>query len=158
MDIKKVREACPDHLRAFDGLFGFSMQDDHYSGTIFRFPLRSLGCDSQLKDSSQILDIEKTRSLLDKYFTEARVSLLFLKNVKSVDFAINNSLNWRWSVCQRSIQVAQSESKILETLICSMMVAETMGNVTFEDEWRVARSGTQHGWQPPQSQNSRVSK
>ncbi|KAL8986736.1 MAG: hypothetical protein Q9177_003996 [Variospora cf. flavescens] len=87
--LAKARRLCPDQLRPFHGLEGFSMELDHYDGTLFRLPLRGTK-QTQLKETSVLIDAEKTRSLLEDYYPDAQISLLFLSNVKDIVFRVRD--------------------------------------------------------------------
>lgn len=56
------------------------MEDQHFEGTIFRFPLRNEASDI----SDNIYDSDKVVELFDSFIADADLSLLFLKNVTSV--------------------------------------------------------------------------
>lgn len=106
--ISKVKDFWPDHLAPFEGLWGYSrdLQDD-YNGTIFRFPLRTAGTKSILvKDLIDTpIDCTAVRQKLEEYFEEARISLLFLRNVHIVDFKIYGDKSPRWLVeASRAVQ------------------------------------------------------
>lgn len=56
------------------------MEDQHFDGTIFRFPLRNEASD--ISDNIYVSD--KVVELFDSFIADAELSLLFLKNVTSV--------------------------------------------------------------------------
>ncbi|XP_070693892.1 sacsin [Pempheris klunzingeri] len=56
------------------------MEDQHFDGTIFRFPLRNKASDI----SNNLYDSNKVVELFDSFIADAHLSLLFLKNVTSV--------------------------------------------------------------------------
>ncbi|TKS67321.1 Sacsin DnaJ -like protein subfamily C member 29 [Collichthys lucidus] len=56
------------------------MEDEHFDGTIFRFPLRNKASDI----SDNLYDSDKVVDLFDSFIADADLSLLFLKNVTSV--------------------------------------------------------------------------
>lgn len=56
------------------------MEDQHFDGTIFRFPLRNKA--SNISDN--LYDSNKVVELFDSFIADAELSLLFLKNVTSV--------------------------------------------------------------------------
>uniref|UniRef100_A0AAZ1WX83 Sacsin/Nov domain-containing protein n=1 Tax=Oreochromis aureus TaxID=47969 RepID=A0AAZ1WX83_OREAU len=77
------------------------MEDQHFSGTIFRFPLRNEA--SEISDN--LYDSDKVVELFDSFIADADLSLLFLKNVTSVsllhiseDGAVNTRLEVKSSV------------------------------------------------------------
>ena len=70
-----------DQFEPFHQTFGCNLnQGDHYSGTFFRFPLRTQP--SQLSNKIYTRDMVKT--LFDSFKNEASAILLFLKNVDSI--------------------------------------------------------------------------
>lgn len=56
------------------------VEDQHFDGTIFRFPLRNQASDI----SDNLYDSNKVVELFDSFILDADLSLLFLKNVTSV--------------------------------------------------------------------------
>ncbi|RVE64416.1 hypothetical protein OJAV_G00125560 [Oryzias javanicus] len=56
------------------------MEDQHFAGTLFRFPLRNET--SEISDN--LYDSGKVVELFDSFIADAELSLLFLKNVRSV--------------------------------------------------------------------------
>lgn len=76
-----------DQLRPFDGLHGYSIELDHYDGTLFRLPLRPTER-TLLTETSAHIDIEQAKTLLEEYYSTAQMSLLFLSNIKAIDFSI----------------------------------------------------------------------
>ena len=72
-----------DTFAPFDGLHGFSVGDHEFPGTFFRFPLRN-SC-RERRVSSHVYDINKLRDLLTALREEAKVMLLFLRSVKTVE-------------------------------------------------------------------------
>ncbi len=70
-----------DQFEPFHKVFGCNLnQGNHYSGTLFRFPLRTQP--SQLSNKIYTRDMVKT--LFDSFKNEASAILLFLKNVDSI--------------------------------------------------------------------------
>ncbi|XP_070831492.1 sacsin isoform X1 [Chaetodon trifascialis] len=55
-------------------------EDQHFDGTIFRFPLRNKASDI----SDNLYDSDRVAELFDSFIVDADLSLLFLKNVTSV--------------------------------------------------------------------------
>lgn len=104
------------------------MTQDYYHGTIFRFPLRAARTKTILKTSGRDVDSGAVRKLMDSYFDEARVSLLFLREIKLIDFSIQGELESGWSVT-RSGQA----NEFSQTVTCSF----SKNGKTGEDKWRV---------------------
>ncbi|XP_026232042.1 sacsin [Anabas testudineus] len=73
------------------------MEDQHFDGTIFRFPLRNEASDI----SDNIYDSDKVVELFDSFIADADLSLLFLKYVTSVSLIhvnIHGTANTRLEV------------------------------------------------------------
>ncbi|KAK2906175.1 hypothetical protein Q8A73_010118 [Channa argus] len=73
------------------------MEDQHFDGTIFRFPLRNEPSDI----SDNLYDSDKVVELFDSFIADADLSLLFLKNVTSVSLKhidIHGTVNTRLEV------------------------------------------------------------
>lgn len=150
LSLEKLRAACPGHLEAFDKLFGYSVQLDYYPGTIFRFPLRSESTVSKLQDASNFVDDSQARQKLSAYFDEARVSLLFLKNIRSINFGMQGAAEPEWSVSRISqqgsmldhprIESGNGGSTTIESVVCDFNCNTVNGNIGGKDMWRLARS------------------
>lgn len=110
-----------DQLVPFDGIYGYSKDHDYYEGTIFRFPFRNSITMNTSQKMQQIsyrsygnvgikreritTDSVTTRELLENYFKDASIALLFLRNVKKIKFFIRGDPLPKWSV-----QANRSES------------------------------------------------
>ncbi|XP_069554684.1 sacsin isoform X2 [Brachyistius frenatus] len=73
------------------------MEDRHFDGTIFRFPLRNEA--SEISDN--LYDSDKVVELFDSFIADADLSLLFLKSVNSVSLIhidVNGTVNTRLEV------------------------------------------------------------
>ncbi|CAI5656312.1 unnamed protein product [Oreochromis niloticus] len=89
------------------------MEDQHFSGTIFRFPLRNEA--SEISDN--LYDSDKVVELFDSFIADADLSLLFLKKVTSVsllhiseDGAVNTRLEVKSSVPTDGVLEPEEES------------------------------------------------
>lgn len=92
--LSKLRRDSQDQLAPFDGLWGYSLDSDCYNGTIFRFPLRKEGSESALLETS-ILPLYTAKTTFQDAFETARLSLLFLRNIRKIDFHIHGQpLEW----------------------------------------------------------------
>ncbi len=129
-------EMClaPDQLAPFLGLYTFVKDLDHYDGTIFRFPLRTLATETLLKDHMQHVDRLAVRSLLENYMAVARTALLFLRSVESIEFRIRDQEDPQWSVIARRSQRQDSD-------ICQdVEITSTQGGRLRQvDQWCVGR-------------------
>ncbi|XP_068559221.1 sacsin-like [Cebidichthys violaceus] len=73
------------------------MEDQHFDGSIFRFPLRNKASDI----SDNLYDSNKVVELFDSFIADADLSLLFLKNVTSVSLIhidVHGTVNTRLEV------------------------------------------------------------
>lgn len=73
-----------DCLETFQGVFGFdqsTLDNGHFKGTIFRFPLR----ENETELSDNTYDESKVNDLFMSFKDEAPVSLLFLKCLESIE-------------------------------------------------------------------------
>ncbi|XP_028446258.1 sacsin [Perca flavescens] len=91
------------------------MEDQHFDGTIFRFPLRKEASDI----SDNLYDSDKVVELFDSFIADADLSLLFLKNVTSVSLkhidvhgTVNTRLEVKSSVCTDVVLESEDESII----------------------------------------------
>jgi sacsin len=98
VEYAKLKAACRDQLAPFDGLWGFNSDQASYNGTIFRFPLRKQGQASELLESERCPDVSMTIEIFRKLFEEARLSLLFLRNLTNINFSIKHSAGIEWRV------------------------------------------------------------
>ena len=71
------------HVSTFESIFGLSAQAESYKGTLFRFPLRQNGSNSEI--SSNVYTPKMIEEKLFKSFKkETSYLLLFLKNIESI--------------------------------------------------------------------------
>src|SRR5271154_2612405 len=98
VEYAKLKSTCPDQLVPFEGLWGFDSNQSFYSGTIFRFPLRHDGQDSELVESTSYPDASTVIQVFRDCLDEARLALLFLRNITAIDFNIKGRGTSDWSV------------------------------------------------------------
>jgi sacsin len=98
MKYANLKASCPNQLAPFEGLWGFDSSQDFYGGTIFRFPFRQQGQSSELLESRRCPDVSATAGIFQKSFDEARLSLLFLRNLTAIDFSVKPSGSGEWKV------------------------------------------------------------
>lgn len=140
LELSKLREACSDQLASFEGLWGFTQALDYYPGTIFRFPFRqATSCtESALRKSKKVLNEIEAHRLLELYFDEARVSLLFLRRIKSIDFSVHGDPDSGWSVT-RLESVDEDDDLFSKSVICQYtMKALSETPIRGKDKWWVA--------------------
>ncbi|KAH8668095.1 hypothetical protein BGZ60DRAFT_451451 [Tricladium varicosporioides] len=111
--LSKLRAACPDQLAPFRGLWDYSEDLDYYPGTIFRFPLRPTGAISKLKLNCPDLNSDVVYRYLDNYFNEARISLLFLRRIRSIEFKVWGKEHSGWIISKEEV-IEQQRSVLPE--------------------------------------------
>lgn len=94
----KLKQMCEDQLAPFEGLWGFDSNQPFYNGTIFRFPLRREGEASELLESRKCPDVPTTIDIFRRCIDEARLALLFLRNIGTIDFGIKPDTSMEWRV------------------------------------------------------------
>ncbi|MCJ1433205.1 hypothetical protein MMC27_002564 [Xylographa pallens] len=114
--LSKLRRGCQDQLAPFDGLWGYALDSDHYNGTIFRFPLRKVGSQSELLETSIHLLSTATTTFQDAFET-ARLSLIFLKNIQKINLRkLNRHIRNKssgWEVRRANVGSATSSDWLL---------------------------------------------
>ncbi|EPE26292.1 ATPase of HSP90 chaperone/DNA topoisomerase II/histidine kinase [Glarea lozoyensis ATCC 20868] len=135
--IKLLRERHPNQLIAFEALWGYSLDLDEYPGTIFRFPLRPSGVESKFRLKNPDLSLLGVKTLLESYFEVAKVSLLFVRKIKYIDFTIHGNEKCEWSVTRKdSVTLANSWSQNVEISHEQSCGAE--GRQSGKDTYKVA--------------------
>ncbi|KAL9099438.1 MAG: hypothetical protein Q9163_005063 [Psora crenata] len=86
-----TRRMASDQLTPFVGMHGYDKSLDYFNGTIFRFPFRKAAVKTDLRDSTELIDQKTTKELLDAYLITARLSLLFLHTVNSIEVCIRGT-------------------------------------------------------------------
>jgi sacsin len=140
LKLTKVRGACGDQLVPFEGLWGYTQDLDYYPGTIFRFPLRTAedSAGSTLWNSKKVLKAIEACRLLETYFDEARISLLFLRRIKSIDFKVQGDPNIGWSVT-RLQSLHEDVDLFSKSVTCQFTKRQSfISPITGEDRWLVA--------------------
>ena len=134
ISLSAVNKLAPDQLVPFLGLNNFVKDLVHYEGTIFRFPLRAVGAMTHLKDRVQQVDTVTVRKLLEDYLAVARMALLFLRNVESIDFRIRDQEQSQWSVAAR--RVLRHDNDICQDV---EITSTRGGRLQQVDRWCVSR-------------------
>lgn len=98
LEYSNLKATCRDQLAPFEGLWGFDSDQDSYHGTIFRFPLRDEGQSSELLESQLCPDVSTTIDMFLKSFDDARLALLFLRNLTTIDFSVKRGDQFEWRV------------------------------------------------------------
>jgi sacsin len=82
----KLLQTHPNELTPYLGKFGFSestCNHGFYKGTIFRFPLRRVGCSYNVSET--VYTHEKITNIFETLRTQASMNLLFLKSLESIE-------------------------------------------------------------------------
>jgi sacsin len=137
--LSKLIGACSDQLAPFEGLWDYEKGSDYFPRTIFRFPLRTTTTTSLLRTSKVLLNSDEVYRLMSNYFEEARVSLLFLRQIKSIDFKVWGKPDSGWSVT-RQLPVDEDVRSFSEAVLCSFVRNGELGapQVAGKDKWWVA--------------------
>ena len=107
-----------DHLRPFDGIADFNTQHTtQYSKTIFRFPLRTEPSDL----SKNVYNISKVNELVNALKLEAKLLLLFLRSVHTIEvYSIdqyNKRLSFQSKISGESVgDITQKRKSLLKEL------------------------------------------
>ncbi len=132
LPLSVVRRIASDHLAPFHGLHGYDKDQEGFPGTIFRFPFRAAGYRSNLKQDPQSVDHLSTKSLLDNYLETARVSLLFLQTVSSIEFSIRGRAESQW--CVSAERSGDSTDEVFNNITISTSPESEDGD---QQVWRV---------------------
>ncbi|KAG0369122.1 hypothetical protein BGX24_002544 [Mortierella sp. AD032] len=92
-DLRKLStEALVDQLQPYKGFFGCDMET-HFDGTIFRLPLRVKGVHSVGKSSFGVdgRTISQVRDMFTTWIEDAKVGMLFLKNITTIELSNGES-------------------------------------------------------------------
>lgn len=136
IELSRLKSTCPDQLAPFDGLWGYSREREFYEGTIFRFPLRPSTVHSRLRESKTPLDYTAAQRYMEEFLDEARISLIFLRNVRSIDFEVYGERHPRWSVKSSSRGL---EDDFSDWTVCTVTKGNGLdGGTTIEDRWWTA--------------------
>ena len=128
--LSKLRQNSPDQLAPFDGLWGYTLDLDRYNGTIFRFPLRKEGSQSELLETSTH-PFSTAKSTFQNAFETARLSLLFLRNIRKIDLRIRGkSLEWEVRT-EKVDSVAFSDWLPIQV----KKVSRDAGSLSWTDRW-----------------------
>ncbi|KAI9733902.1 MAG: hypothetical protein M1834_002557 [Cirrosporium novae-zelandiae] len=141
LPLSKVRALHPNQLEPFHGLWGYSLDQDYYKGTIFRFPLRNPKTETSLTESTEILDTVRTHEHLKNLLGEARISLLFLKTICFIDFRVRGRLQPEWSVtCDRDDEYETEFSTTVKITCRTFDNSQDQPQISHEIEDRWSRT------------------
>lgn len=138
--LSRLKTYCLDQLAPFEGLWGYSRELEYYEGTIFRFPLRPATVHSRLRESKMPLDYDVAKSYMEQFLSEARISLLFLRSVRSIDFKIFGDVHTQWSITSSGGRMNDDFSY---RTVCTVTKGDGSDpNTRIEDRWWTAIQDT----------------
>lgn len=143
MKIKDVRLMYPNQLLPFYGLFGFTAQCNSFQGTLFRFPIMGSRNRSHIFSARRI-SLPLVESTLQKYYNDALISLLFLENIRSIEFHVRRNesaaLTMQWKVEASKQPIPGDEAGTLKCKIESYKTSLGKAEVPIVQEWVVVSS------------------
>lgn len=143
MKIKDVRLMYPDQLLPFYGLFGFTAQCNSFQGTLFRFPIMASRDRSSIFSARRI-NLFQVESILQNYYNDALISLLFLENMRSIEFHVrpnkSTALTMQWKVEASKQQIPGDESGALKCRVESYKAPSGKSGKPVVQEWVVVSS------------------
>ena len=156
----------PADFQMLHGLCGLSLGAPHYSGTLFRFPLRtpaSAASSPILKDphdptlaQSGAVTPEQLQALVTTFGGEAECAMLFLRNVKAVEFrhiprtvsvpqlsaqspAVRSDLLLRVALDSADVPEVSRQRRMLQQTLQGPQLAELLrAGGCFESMWKAA--------------------
>jgi sacsin len=124
LELSKLRDAYPDQLAPFEGLWSYTQA------------LRTTKMRSILRASDKNLTSDEVLRLMEIYFDEARISLLFLRRIKSISFSTPANPDGSWSVNRRPPLDEDEDAKSFSKLVICELKCGT--RITGLDKWWVA--------------------
>ena len=125
LSLDTFKHIYPDQLLPFHGLCSYDKNMSFYQGTLFRMPLNR---PSRSGMSRNVFEVQK---LLDEYCATARESLLFLENIRSIDFSLRNQSVPRWRV------IAEHSNNFSGVHQQIRLCGQEPENRQFEETWHV---------------------
>lgn len=136
VSLATARRLFPDQLRPFHGLHGYSMEAESYDGTLYRLPFRSTER-TLLKETSALVGVDETKTLLEDYHSTAQMSLLFLRSVNSIDYRVRDQ-KASWSV------ITTRPGGSADDIFNDINVTSSRGSkVIYEAVWRIGMTDTE---------------
>jgi len=127
-------EQLNDHLSAFEPLFPRSHWGKPYSGTLFRFPLRA----TPSKISNKVISAVEIAELLRNFaHEELRVSLLFLRNISSIDVCEITDDDQKAIISSASISRGSFEVYGPSYLTREVTIQVIAADALDKEEWRI---------------------
>ncbi|KAG8972492.1 hypothetical protein FRC05_009845 [Tulasnella sp. 425] len=133
----------PDQLKPLEDLFGFSLRNDYYNGTLFRFPLRTATQAASSKLSDKHFSAIDITNKINHFYTYARQSFFFTKSLEEIS-ASRRTADGRvipmWSVrssCEKLSKGVQSHI-IVSRLSLHLKAPDATSEVP--EDWLVTTS------------------
>ena len=126
LSLDTFKNNYPDQLLPFHGLCSYDKGMSFYQGTLFRMPL------NRPTPTRRSMSGFEVRKLLDDYYAIARESLLFLENVRSIEFSLRSQPVPRWTV---TAEHSNNFSGGVHQQI--RLCGQESENTKFEETWHV---------------------
>jgi len=134
-NIAENYEQLNDHLSAFEPLFPRSQWGQPYNGTLFRFPLRAAPSGISNKVISAVEIAELLRNFAHE---ELSVSLLFLRNISSIDVCEITDDDQKATISSASISRGSFEAYGPSYLTREVRIQLSTADASDkEEEWRI---------------------
>ncbi|KAJ7629420.1 hypothetical protein DFH06DRAFT_1338309 [Mycena polygramma] len=132
-----------DQLDAFDFFLDPNARQQDFPGSVIRLPLRKPGAQSSI--SSKAVDVSEIRQLFEDFVREEiGISLLFLKNITSVEVHEQDAQGGRRCLAKSSIQKGEIVSWVADsdrhTSFKCTVTTETPSLGRAERTWRIVHS------------------
>ena len=132
LSLDTFKHNYPDQLLPFHGLCSYDKDMSFYQGTLFRMPLNR---PTPARPSMSGFEVRK---YLDEYYATARESLLFLENVRSIDFSLRSQSVPRWTV------TAEHSNNFSGEVHQQMRLSgQDPKSSKFEETWHIGRMDVQ---------------
>jgi sacsin len=118
-DMQRIPHQFEPFAAGICGCTGDMLRKGYFQGTLFRFPLRRMA--SEL--SSTIYERERVEALMAQFKIDARILLLFLKNITSIEVCVRNQ---GCDNARVSFRVAISRSCQDEIRICRRRLTDAV--------------------------------
>ena len=128
LSLDTFKHNYPDQLLPFHGLCSYDKDMSFYQGTLFRMPL------NRPEPTRRSMSAFEVRKLLVEYYATARESLLFLENIRSIDFSVRSQPAPQWTV------IAEHSNNFSEGVHQQIRLCGQDPKTTkFEETWHIGR-------------------
>ena len=128
LSLDTFKHNYPDQLLPFHGLCSYDKDMSFYQGTLFRMPL------NRPEPTRRSMSAFEVKKLLDEYYATARESLLFLENIRTIDFSVRSQSAPRWTV------IAEHSNNFSEGVHQQIrLCGQDPENKKFEETWHIGR-------------------